>query len=113
MSVLFLTQRLPEGVSVLLGRLKLRQGANGPYVMIDVPCDYCRRTHTHGWPANETSPMGALYHKSPHCDEGSPYRPGGYFVGLDPRDSGHNQRVLRRYELAMWKGTRRAARRRS
>jgi hypothetical protein len=50
---------------------------------IAVWCPYCKMYHNHGWDF-ENEPHLDAQHRMAHCAEGSPFKPGGYFIAYEP-----------------------------
>jgi hypothetical protein len=95
-------RRIPAGAPLLVGRLVFTPGRrrSPPVLTLHVWCPYCRRTHCHGWP-NADAKLTALAHRAAHCDDHSPWRASGYWIGLDPAASGVNRKTIEEYRLAL------------
>jgi hypothetical protein len=88
----------PDGLPLLLGRLRRKRPKNGtpPYLLIDVWCPACGMKHTHGWPLDEGR-LDALGHRAAHCrGDDPPFWRAGYWIGLDPAHDEESLRVLGR-----------------
>lgn len=59
---------------------------------IAVWCPYCARLHQHGWTAGNITPE----HRIAHCDDGSPFRFGGYWIM--PASVNNDHAVFQPYE---------------
>jgi hypothetical protein len=55
---------------------ELREG------QLRVWCPHCKTYHWHGW--NAANRSDDVEHRVAHCGEGSPFRDGGYYIGLAP-----------------------------
>jgi hypothetical protein len=52
--------------------------------LIAVWCPYCRKYHIHGWDHAKRADTDAE-HRCAHCNDGSPFRNGGYYITVAPR----------------------------
>jgi hypothetical protein len=95
-------RRIPAGAPLLVGRLVFTPGRRGspPVLTLHVWCSYCRRTHSHGWP-HAAAKLSAVSHRAAHCDDASPWRVGGYWIGLDPAALGPNRKAREEYRRAL------------
>ena len=93
---------IPAGAPLLVGRLVFTPGRrrSPPSLTLHVWCPVCRRTHWHGWPDVEAR-LSDVAHRAAHCDDHSPWRKGGYWIGLDPAASGANRQALEAYRRAL------------
>jgi hypothetical protein len=95
-------RRIPAGTPLLVGRLVFTPGRrrSSPVLTLHVWCPYCRRTHCHGWPDAEAR-LSAVAHRAAHCDDSSPWRAGGYWIGLDPAALVPNRKAREDYRRAL------------
>jgi hypothetical protein len=54
---------------------------------IAVWCPFCRTYHHHGWDHGRSNDTNAE-HRCAHCNSGSPFLDGGYYIALAPRCTG-------------------------
>ena len=66
----------PKGAAVLRGHLS----EDGKH--INVWCPYCNKYHNHGWTEKDKRDIS---HRAAECFDGSPFRRGGYYIGVLPR----------------------------
>jgi len=94
-------RRVPAGAPLLVGRLVFAPGrrCSPPTLTLHVWCPYCRRAHCHGWPDAEAR-LTDVGHRAAHCDDASPWRRGGYWIGLDPAALGPNRKAREEYRRA-------------
>jgi hypothetical protein len=96
------TRRIPAGAPLLVGRLVFTPGRrrSPPVLTLHVWCPYCRRTHSHGWPDADAK-LTVVAHRAAHCDDASPWRIGGYWIGLDPAAAAANRKTIEDYRRAL------------
>ena len=66
-----------EATPLLAG---IKYGTN----QIAVWCPYCRKYHLHGWDHDKHKDTDAE-HRCAHCNPGSPFEDGGYYIAVAPR----------------------------
>ena len=75
-----------KNAPVLRGWLHGRIHPDGS-AQVAVWCPYCRRLHLHGWDTTAHN-RGRAEHRVAHCcNDASPFRADGYWIGLLPREA--------------------------
>ncbi len=95
-------RRIPAGAPLLVGRLVFisARRCSPPVLTLHVWCAYCGRRQYHGWPDAEAR-LSAVAHRAAHCDDASPWRVGGYWIGLDTAASESNRKAIDEYRRAL------------
>jgi hypothetical protein len=50
---------------------------------VAVWCPYCKRHHFHGW--DHDAADNDASHRGAHCDNDSPFKAGGYYITIEPK----------------------------